>query len=73
MSRALISNVYSTASDSVDGERTHSSSDDGIIITHRIKRLMIESESFISSSSLETDETNVFSKTTDNFFRGSWT
>lgn len=77
MSRALISDVDSTASDSEDGERTDTSSDDSIIITHRRKRLRIESESSISSSSSETEETptftnvpptNVFSKTTNNFF-----
>ena len=79
MSRSLILNVDSTGSCSEVGERTDGSSDDSIIITHRSKRLRIESESSISfsSSERETEETpilkntastNVFSKTTNNLF-----
>ncbi|TBU20431.1 hypothetical protein CWI38_0072p0070 [Hamiltosporidium tvaerminnensis] len=78
MSRTIISDVDSIASDSEDGEiGGDTSSDDSIIITHRRKRLRIESESSISSSSSEAEETptftnipptNVFSKATNNFF-----
>ncbi|XP_054015940.1 uncharacterized protein LOC128896597 [Hylaeus anthracinus] len=42
MSRAIISDVDSIASDSEDGERTDTSSDDNIILTHQTKRLRIE-------------------------------
>ncbi|TBU02440.1 hypothetical protein CWI37_0482p0030, partial [Hamiltosporidium tvaerminnensis] len=48
MSRTIISDVDSIASDSEDGEiGGDTSSDDSIIITHRRKRLRIESESSI--------------------------
>ena len=77
MSRAIISDVDSIPSDSEDGERTDTSSDDSIIITHQRKRFRIESESSISSSSSETEETptftnilptKLFSKATNDFF-----
>ncbi|KAK1348881.1 hypothetical protein CWI38_0969p0020 [Hamiltosporidium tvaerminnensis] len=76
MSRTIILDVDSIASDSEDGEiGGDTSSDDSIIITHRRKRLRIESESSISSSEAEETPTftnipptNVFSKATNNFF-----
>ncbi|XP_053994155.1 piggyBac transposable element-derived protein 4-like [Hylaeus volcanicus] len=59
MSRAIISDVDSIASDSEDGERTDTRSDDNIILTHQTKRLRIESEHYIPNQQLSIDESLV--------------
>jgi len=77
MPRIMVSDVDSMDSDSTESEMSDTSSGDSSVITHRRKRLRVESESSNGSSASETEETltfnnilptKVFSKGTNNFF-----